>query len=90
MKHIATILLTISTFWDFAQDSTSILRVRGNSELTVKPTRTVISLTIKSVNPTYAGSVVELIKRVDILTKVLKDIKFKEDDKWRNLREKST
>jgi len=80
MKYIATLLFILLTISSVAQDSTSILRVKGNSELSVKPTRTVISLTIKSINPTYAGSVEELIKRVDILTKVLRDIKFKEEE----------
>lgn len=80
MKLIATLFLILVTFISVAQDSISILRVRGNSELSVKPTRTVISLSIKSINPTYARSVEELIKRVDILTKVLRDIKFKEEE----------
>lgn len=80
MKFLYITFLSLITFWATAQDSTSTLRVKGNSELSVKPTRTVISFTIKSINPTYAGSVEELIKRVDILTKVLTDIKFKEHE----------
>lgn len=80
MKYVLTLLLISTTFWTVAQDETSILRVKGNSELSVKPTRTVISLTIKSVNPTYAGSVENLIKRVDILHQALRGIQFKEHE----------
>ena len=80
MKHLITLVFISSTFFAVAQDSISTLRVKGNSELSVKPTITVISLTIKSVKPTYTGSVEDLIKRVDILTESLKNIKFKEDE----------
>jgi len=80
MKYFILSLLVFLSVELTAQDSISTLRVRGNSELSVKPTQTVISLTIKSIQPTYAGSVENLINRVDVLTKVLTDIKFKEEE----------
>jgi uncharacterized protein YggE len=63
-----------------AQENTSTLRIKGISKISVKPTRTVVSFSISSIQPTYAGSVEDLVKRVDLLTKVLKDLNYKDED----------
>ena len=79
MKNLIALIFLLVGFLAKAQEAKPILRVVGNSELSVKPTRTVISLTISSIDPTYAGSVEKLITRVDLLTKVLNDLKFKDE-----------
>lgn len=55
------------------------LSISGTAKISVKPTLTVVSLDIRSSNDSYAGTVEELTRRVDMLVSVLKDIKFPEN-----------
>ena len=81
MKRAGILLLLLAlVFPVLAQEASSTLKVQGVSKLTVKPTRTVVSFNIRSVQPTYAGSVQELIRRVDLLSEVLKNLEFPEDE----------
>ncbi len=76
-------LVAISFFYVqvFGQEvSQSLLHVSGKAEMSVKPTTTIVSLDIRSSNETYAGAVQELTERVDLLVKVLKGLKFKENE----------
>lgn len=63
-----------------AQEETSVLKIRGQSKISVKPNLTVVSFGIKALHSNYSGTVEELTKRVDLLTDVLKKAGFKEEE----------
>lgn len=82
MKKTILLIIIIFAFNSLsrAQDasSPSLLTVQGVSEMSVKPTQTIVSLTIKSEEKTYAGAVKSLIERVNILSTNFKEIEFEE------------
>ncbi len=80
MKFPITLVFVFALISAEGQTTPPILKVEGKSQISVKPTLTEISLDIRAINPTYAGSVEALIKRVDLLTNVLKEIRFRDDE----------
>lgn len=74
---ICGLLITNSAF---AQDKDSpVIRVSGKSELTAKPTLTMISFSVKSKGESYEEAVEGLVNRVDKLSSAMLKAKVKEE-----------
>lgn len=81
MKASLFFALSFFSLQVFGQDSSpSLLHVSGQAEVSVKPTLSVVTLTIRSSGDSYAGAVENLVNRVDMLTIVLSELKFKEEE----------
>ncbi len=81
MKAYLFFALSFFSFQVFGQNSSpSLLHVSGQAQVAVKPTLSVVTLTIRSSSNSYAGAVEDLVNRVDMLSVVLKGLKFKEDE----------
>lgn len=80
MKLFIFILALTTSSILTAQENTTVLKVTGSSELSVKPTLTVVSMNIQSKESNYSTTVSELIRRVDLLISVLKKMGFKDED----------
>lgn len=79
MKSTAFVFLLLP-FLAFSQNDTASLKVQGVSKLSVKPTRTVISYQVRSIDMNYAKSVEKLIQRIDLLSSSLVELGFNKDD----------
>ena len=81
MKKWTIILFIALAVPGFGQEPVrAMLEVQGNATLAAKPTRTIVTLSIKSTADTYAGTVEGLVQRVDLLVDVLKSLKFRDQD----------
>lgn len=81
MKAYLLIALSFLSIQLLGQEkSQPLLHVSGEATISVKPTLAVITMTIRSSGATYAGTVEELTNRIDVLTEVLKGVKFKEQE----------
>lgn len=57
-----------------------LVTVQGISKVSVKPTRTVISYEIRSIEMDYAKAVESVVKRVNLLSKNLENLGFQDKD----------
>lgn len=67
-------VITLFLGFQVQAQNQAVLEVQGNARISVKPTRTVVVLSIKSTTDTYAGTIEDLTSRVDLLVEVLKGI----------------
>lgn len=81
MKTYLFIAISLFSLQVFGQQpSQPYLHVSGQAQVAVKPTLSVVTLSIRSSSTTYAGTVEDLINRVDVLVTVLKQLKFKDQE----------
>ncbi len=81
MKSLLFLTLSFFSLQATGQEEPqSLLHVSGQAKVAVRPTQTVVSLSIRSSNDTYAGTVEDLIQRVDLLVSELKKLKFEEEE----------
>lgn len=81
MKTYLFVAISLFSLQVFGQQSSQpYLHVSGQAQVAVKPTLSVVSLSIKSSGNTYAGTVEDLINRVDVLVSGLKQLKFKDQE----------
>ena len=79
MKVLFSICFFLFSIMLSAQDSAP-LSVIGQSSLSLKPTRTVISYTVNSGQNSYVAAVEDMTKRVDELAAILTKLQFEEDE----------
>lgn len=71
------LFIFISIFWVstvFAQEKPSVLRIKAGASVSVKPTVTIVSLSIEAVNENYNGAVQEMNERVNKLTNAISSL----------------
>lgn len=78
MKRTLPFLILLVSSIVNAQEST--LSIKGSATVSVKPTVTVITMSIRSTQDSYTSAIQNMVSRVDQLTSEMKKIGFKENE----------
>jgi len=75
MRYLIITIFLVFSLSGFAQEKTT-LSISGSASVSVKPTVTVISLSVSSTQDSYSKAIENLVGRVDQLTKSMMEIGF--------------
>lgn len=81
MKSMLVIMIMLTSMQVFSQSMLpGVIKVKGSSEISTKPTVAVVTFSIVSHSSSYASTLEDLSNRMEIINKTLKDLKFKEEE----------